>query len=202
MPGGDPNAKYYRASGTSMAAPHVSGLAALILANHPAFSPDNVRQVLRVSADDINVPGFDINTGRGRINAEKALNVSSVLNVAMTSPSEGSVIGSTTNSIDISGSAAGAGFVNYDVSYAQGYNLTSWTNIKSSNLPVTNGILATWQGLDSLPNGFYVLRVLARDISGNSFDSYLSLVKEPGVRAITPPTLKMPSFCRKFPGIK
>lgn len=30
IPNGDPNARYYRSSGTSMAAPHVAGLAALI----------------------------------------------------------------------------------------------------------------------------------------------------------------------------
>jgi serine protease len=45
--------KYYRAWGTSMSAPYVAGVAALVLANHPEFTPDDIKQVLQVSADDI-----------------------------------------------------------------------------------------------------------------------------------------------------
>src|SRR5262249_14109214 len=50
---------YARLSGTSMAAPHVSGGAALILAANPGLSVEEVRQVLRVSADDVGPPGVD-----------------------------------------------------------------------------------------------------------------------------------------------
>ncbi len=42
---------YYWADGTSMACPHVSAVAALILSNHPTFTNEQVRQVLRVSAE-------------------------------------------------------------------------------------------------------------------------------------------------------
>ena len=46
--------EYARARGTSMAAPHVSALAALILSKNSLFTIEEVRQVLRLSADDIN----------------------------------------------------------------------------------------------------------------------------------------------------
>jgi len=67
--------EYYRARGTSMASPYVAGLAALILSRHPDWGPEEVRQVIRQSADKITGKEFDQNIGYGRINAFKALNI-------------------------------------------------------------------------------------------------------------------------------
>jgi subtilisin family serine protease len=64
---------YSSMNGTSMAAPHVSGLAALILSVHPEYSATEVREMIRQSADDVSTPGFDAQAGYGRINAWKAL---------------------------------------------------------------------------------------------------------------------------------
>ena len=44
---------YLRWAGTSMSAPHVAGIAALVLALHPAYTPDDVRAVIRSSARDL-----------------------------------------------------------------------------------------------------------------------------------------------------
>lgn len=68
----NPNTYQYF-SGTSMAAPHVSGLAALILSAHPNFSPADVRALIRQTAADKGAPGFDIYYGYGRIDAGAAL---------------------------------------------------------------------------------------------------------------------------------
>lgn len=66
---------YYRASGTSMATPYVSGLAAVILSRHPEFSNDDVAIAITSSADDLGVTGKDTAFGYGRINVYKALEV-------------------------------------------------------------------------------------------------------------------------------
>lgn len=67
---------YGYADGTSVAAAHVSGLAALIRGLKPALTPDQIMNVIRYSADDVNgsaYTGKDEQLGYGRINMEKAL---------------------------------------------------------------------------------------------------------------------------------
>ena len=67
---------YLFASGTSMAAPHVAGLAALIRSAKPDLTADDIMKVIRYTADDINratAPGRDDHAGYGRINMTKAL---------------------------------------------------------------------------------------------------------------------------------
>jgi subtilisin family serine protease len=60
-------------SGTSMASPHVSGVAALVTGKNPSLSPDQVRAVLRSSADDRGPGGWDPLYGYGRVNARQAI---------------------------------------------------------------------------------------------------------------------------------
>jgi subtilisin family serine protease len=62
---------YANKTGTSMAAPHVAGVAALVLS--AGARPDMVRQILRDTADDLGDPGFDDYFGYGRVNARKAV---------------------------------------------------------------------------------------------------------------------------------
>ena len=64
---------YGTQAGTSMAAPFVSGLAALIWSYNPTLTNMDVRDTIISSADDIGSSGWDAYTGYGRINAEEAL---------------------------------------------------------------------------------------------------------------------------------
>lgn len=64
---------YAWAAGTSMAAPAVSGVAALIVGKYGPMHPAQLEARLRDSADDLGKPGNDDYYGRGRVNALRAI---------------------------------------------------------------------------------------------------------------------------------
>jgi len=64
---------YGTKSGTSMAAPHVTGLASLIWSVAPNLTHTQVRELIIETADDIGDPGYDQIYGYGKINAYQAL---------------------------------------------------------------------------------------------------------------------------------
>jgi subtilisin family serine protease len=51
-----PGGTYGRSSGTSMASPHVTGVAALMKSVHPTWSPRRLESALRAQADDTACP--------------------------------------------------------------------------------------------------------------------------------------------------
>ena len=62
---------YAELEGTSMAAPHVAGLAALL--REQAFSPAETRRRIRKGADDLGPDGRDSSFGYGRINVVRSV---------------------------------------------------------------------------------------------------------------------------------
>lgn len=82
--GGDPtNWNYWFKQGTSMAAPHVTGVVALLLAvqmasgveNIGASGVEDIRDLLHSTAEDLGAPGYDTVYGYGLIDAAAALAV-------------------------------------------------------------------------------------------------------------------------------
>ncbi len=73
MIGPYPPFSWMAGEGTSFAAPHVSGVAAMIIGvNGGEMSPVRVQLILQLSADDKDGRGWDPYLGRGRVNALKA----------------------------------------------------------------------------------------------------------------------------------
>ncbi|MDN3651980.1 S8 family serine peptidase [Thalassotalea ponticola] len=60
-------------SGTSMATPHVSGVAALVWSNFPQCSAQGIRLALRASAEDLGEFGYDHKFGWGLVRAKDAI---------------------------------------------------------------------------------------------------------------------------------
>lgn len=68
VPGG-----YQRMSGTSMAAPHVTGGAALVKSRRPSLHGDSIRLRLMLTATDLGSPGRDWAFGHGLLNCYQAI---------------------------------------------------------------------------------------------------------------------------------
>ena len=163
--------KYLRQAGTSMAAPHVAGVAALIRSLHPEFGPEQVRQAIRFGTDDVDAIGFDTNSGYGRINAAKALTVSMPVVVQLSGPLEPIT---DTCTVPINGSVGGAGLSIWSLEFGAGPSPVTWTQITSSATPISNGQLANWN-ISNLADGTYTVRLIAQNTSGQSFEDRLPI---------------------------
>jgi hypothetical protein len=64
---------YTTESGTSMSTPHVSGVAALVLADDPTLTNSEVRTILQNTAEDLGPTGRDVHYGYGLVDAEAAV---------------------------------------------------------------------------------------------------------------------------------
>ncbi len=107
-------------AGTSMACPHVAGLAALILSLDPTMTPYEVRELIKSTADDLGTPGRDDYFGSGRINMQNAL---SSMQITVYVPSQYPTIQAAINAVSDGatimvnpGTYTTAGFYNVDYS--------------------------------------------------------------------------------------
>ncbi|PFN09771.1 S8 family serine peptidase [Bacillus cereus] len=72
---------YVRLSGTSMASPHVAGTAALMLQQHPNYTPFDVKAALMNTSDDLNGQNSVYEVGAGRIDAYQAVHTDTSIKV-------------------------------------------------------------------------------------------------------------------------
>lgn len=104
---------YITESGTSLSAPIVSGVAALMLSSRPELTSEQVRQILRNTADDTGTAGYDYYHGYGRINANVAVRSTLDPSTALIDPLP-HIDG---NLVTIKGTAAGTNFASYKLEY-------------------------------------------------------------------------------------
>lgn len=70
------NTGYADLSGTSMAAPVVTGVAALLKQQDPTRTPGDIAEIIKQTATDLGRPGFDPRYGHGLVSAPAALGLS------------------------------------------------------------------------------------------------------------------------------
>ena len=158
---------YVRQAGTSMAAPHVSGLMALLVAAQPTATIAQLKKRLYGNAVDLGAAGADSQFGFGRIQAAAALTDSQTYLLArITSPGANSSFG---GQVIIRGTAAAKKFSRYDIFVGQGSNPSTWqtTGMALTGGEIVEGQLATWN-TTSLANGLWTIRLVVSDTVGGT----------------------------------
>jgi hypothetical protein len=158
VPAGNPNAKYYRASGTSMACPFAAGVSALLLERNPSLSETAVRRTLAASAGP--VAATDVYMGTGLVDAEGALSIVEQVSDAdadIVQPEDDSEPLPIDPNLDILGTANGD---SYFLEFGEGYYPSIWTTI-GTGTSVMNGLLGTLDLSDK--EGPYHIRLTVND---------------------------------------
>ncbi len=132
-------------SGTSYASPIVAGVAGLVLSVNPALSPDDVMNIIRSSADDIYVNGWDSLTVNGRVNARRA-----VESAAFGADAEARILSPEIDSgirgrVAVVGNVQGTAFTDYTLEYGLGENPRVWNQISSGAQRILGDTLGVFQ---------------------------------------------------------
>jgi subtilisin family serine protease len=148
---------YWVSSGTSMAAPHVSGVAALLISKRPDLMPEDVRKIIVASADKMDDSPRLVDAGR--LNAFKALLTITPLVARITLPENNTGFD---DSIAIIGTTGGYRFSSYQLLYGFGKTPERWLPI-TPNLgqSVESGQLGIWD-VSRIREGIYTIRLEVR----------------------------------------
>ncbi|MFA5146248.1 MAG: S8 family serine peptidase [Candidatus Omnitrophota bacterium] len=159
---------YIRYRGTSMATPHVVGLAALILSQHPEYTNEQVRQVIRRSADRKDGPEWDPYVGYGRIDVYEALLADPPCAAKIIYPPPYADLNGI-DTVDIKGIAAGPGFGSYKIELGEGALPDQWVEVTRSYVPVEDGVLLSSWDVSGLETGDYTLKLTVAGDGGREF---------------------------------
>jgi subtilisin family serine protease len=172
---------YLRLAGTSMAAPHVSGVAALIRGRHPEFSREQVQQVLLNTADDLGPSGWDPVFGYGRVNARRAVTVDAIPVAEIMTPRNRAKVWNWQFPLSVQGNALapGAGLRGWRLELRE-QDTGEVTEIRSNTSQVTDGTLGMLELSQVQLGKWYVLDLTVEDMAGNTAnDTKTFLVPNP-----------------------
>jgi beta propeller repeat protein len=168
---------YLRWSGTSMSAPHVAGVAALLLAQQPELDPEGVRARLRAGARDLGAAGHDARFGAGLVDALRALDAAPPdLSAHFDDPEPGAIVVPGEQPLPVRGRVLGADLTRWTLDVGAGVDPKQWQTLASDAAPAADE-LARWD-LSGWPAGAYALRLSAQARDGRMLQEFLPLALE------------------------
>lgn len=156
---------HVKLSGTSMATPHVAGVAALMIQAHPAWQPDEIKRTLQSTArygasfDARNIPA----QGYGIVDAYKAV-TASIPPPALSLHTSGPLLGM----IDIRGSIGPGAVGGYDLLLQANDSATPSLLVHGTTVPANGVLLRNFNSDTLLPGMRYYLILVVTDSGGKS----------------------------------
>jgi len=164
--------RYFRAGGTSFAAPMVTGTASLIWAHNRKLSNKQVKNMLLNSARDIETPGWDQLTGYGLLDARAALtanpNYFTTAKISTINPTRknGKVV------IEVKGSSSSSDYRDAWLELGFGETPKKWIKVSGS---IANGakhtILADIDAKHVTKQGKWTVRLIVKTRKHGSMES-------------------------------
>lgn len=155
----------YRASGTSFAAPFISGTASLIWSRNPQLSAKQIRRQLLMSAQDVELAGWDQFTGHGVLDARRALDADPgyflFARISQVKP----VRRDGATFLEVRGQAEGSEFEGrwLQIGFGKDPKADAWTTISFSRDAVSDGVLGSIPTAKFNKRGTWTVRILTRD---------------------------------------
>lgn len=158
--------RYYRASGTSFAAPVVAGIASLLFSRDPSLSAAQVRRMLLNSARDVGAPGVDQFSGYGMVDAAAALvsDPAELIEAGITGVSV--VQGDAGPAIAIEGTASATRFAQAYLEIGAGEEPSRWSTRTPLGEAVRAGRLGQIPASAFRGSAVWILRLVVRGTNG------------------------------------
>jgi subtilisin family serine protease len=187
---------WLRLSGTSMATPHVAGAIALLLAQRPELGYEEVRAILRASAEDLGDPGHDRRFGAGLLRPDVALDTAPPgARGAVVAPGPGDAVSDALADVfPIRARVEGSGLAGHAVEIGAGATPEVWQELPAAGSDAAGLRLHPWE-VGSASDGAYVVRLRLEADDGRILHEFapLALDRNPprlvsadGVAAIRP----------------
>ena len=161
-----PGASYRRISGTSFAAPHVAGAAALLLSVDRDMTAGELRVAIENGASDRGTPGWDVDFGSGMLDLLRTLQQPAGGGLALLTPRHDSGAGSD-GPLEVSGTVIGVGLESWSLEYGVGETPSSWVPFAGGTEGVLENSLGTLE-ISNVQDTVIQVRLVASYTDGRS----------------------------------
>ncbi len=152
---------YKTFSGTSLAAPFVASLSAMLLELDSTLTPAEIKSIIKSTTYDIDPPGWDIFTGAGLVDALSAVNNVGKSNINITYPNNQQFFNKdNTREIEFIGSIITPMFDYYSIFIGQGDNPNKWDTLSRNNYNQIKDSTIFKLQTDNLKDTNYTLRIV------------------------------------------
>jgi len=166
------NNSYGSLSGTSFSAPYVSGTAGLILSKGN-FTNEEVKQILKSTADDIETKGWDIHSGSGRLNAYRALQVLAPAVIKFNYPPQD--YSTQYDTVAVYATIMSPYFKNYEFSYGIGVDPTTFYPMLQGQVSQISNKLIFTLDLSAISDTTITLRLLMNQTNGSTLEERINV---------------------------